>query len=109
MHHRISPSFYSPANYVHDIKLNRGDPSNICLPHISSALLFVVDDVHTGMSWGADVGVRRAPIIPNESLAKTQHRACAGEPVSQISLGIVSEGVTGTAKFEMETGGRCLC
>jgi len=37
-----------------------------------------------------------------------QRRACAGEPIAQLPLGIVSEGDTGPAKFEMETGGRCL-
>ena len=35
-------------------------------------------------------------------------RCSANEPVAQFSLGIVSEGVTGMARFAMETGGRCL-
>lgn len=78
---------YSLVNYLHDIKLNRGDLSNLCSPHISSSLPFVVDDVHTGVSWGADVGVRHAPITPSKSLRNDAtpcppHSLVEGDPVA---------------------------
>ena len=63
-------SCYSLVNYLHDIKLNRGDLSNLCSPHISFAMPFVVDDVHTRRSLGADVVMRHASIILNEELSK---------------------------------------
>ena len=73
MHRHVYIPFsncYSLVNYLHDIKLNRGDLSNLCSPHISFAMPFVVDDVHTRRSLGADVGMRHASIILNEELSK---------------------------------------
>lgn len=58
MHRRVyipSSNSYSPVNYLDNIKLNRGGPSNLC----SSAWPFIVDDVCIERSWGADVGVGR--------------------------------------------------
>ena len=48
-------------------------PIQSLLAYISSALPFVVDDVHTGRFWVADVGVRRAPISLNETLSKKRN------------------------------------
>jgi hypothetical protein len=50
---------YLPVNYLYDIKLNRGDLSNIFSPHTLSALPFIVDDLHIERYWGANVGVGR--------------------------------------------------
>lgn len=35
---------YSPDNYLHDNKLNRGNPSNLCSPYNSSALPYIAPE-----------------------------------------------------------------
>jgi len=97
---------YSPANYVHEIKLNRGDPSNLCLPHISSALLFVVDDVH----WDV-LGCRCWCATRSYHPKRIIEQICNIRP-ARVNLFLNCRldrfGGTGTAKFGMETRGRCL-
>ena len=44
---------------LHKTKLNEGDLSNLCSSHTSSALPFIVDNVHTERYWGVDVEVGR--------------------------------------------------
>ena len=73
MHRHVYVPFsnsYSLVNYLHDIKLNRSNLSDLRSPHISSAMPFVVDNVHTGRSLGADVGVRHALMALNEQLSE---------------------------------------
>jgi len=71
VHHRVYIPFsnsYSPVNYLHDIKPNPA--SHSLFAHPTSHLPFVMDDVYTGRSWGADVGEQCTLDTLNESLGK---------------------------------------